>query len=383
MGVRRAWLKGMRWRGAVRMRHAAAAGGLAAAALWLWSEGGASTFPVAYVVCGGDYRSESRAYRVDLLAGELTDVSEPLEWVGAPHHLAYDAVRSRLYFASMNKKWSPPMWPVTSLRAGSGEFEVAGRFPTSRENNLLEKARAGEAPPSRKMMAEPMREAYRVVVSPDGRELYVSYGRLYKDTGAIMQVWDADTGEILRGLPSVISRAATWSPDGSHVAAIWPSRGREVNKEGEVVAEASKGGVQVISTRTGEKSPLRHLENNKGMHPPWGRIEEPLVYLFYWNALLGAVRAYDRDTGEVLSELEMHQLTGLHMAGTPSIAVLKGGKLIAVSVVDRVMPDETPSSNNGGETEQGYVVLIDVMERREVTRARVGERCTNAVVAYE
>ena len=220
--MKQAWLKGLRWRAPVRMRHAAAAGGLAAAlaaALWLWSEGGASTFPVAYVVCSGDYRSESRAYRVDLLAGELTDVSEPLEWVGAPHHLDYDPVRSRLYFASMNKKWSPPMWPVTSLRAGGGEFEVAGRFPTSRENNLLEKARAGEAPPSWRMG---MPEAYSVIVSPDGRELYVSYGGL-SDTGMLAEVWDADTGEILRGLPSVISSEDPWSPDGNHVAVIWPS----------------------------------------------------------------------------------------------------------------------------------------------------------------
>jgi len=232
-------------------------------------------------------------------------------------------------------------------------------------------------------MAEPMREAYRVVVSPDGRELYVSYGGLYKDTGAIMQVWDADTGEVLRGMPSVISRAATWSPDGSHVAAIWPSHGREVNNDGEVVAEASKGGVQVISTRTGEKSPLRHLENNKGMHPPWGRIEEPLIYLFYWNALLGALRAYDRDTGEVLSELEIHGLTGLDMAGKPEVAVLEGGKLIAVSVVERLPPIVYHWPNSVVEQEQGYVVLIDVMQRREVSRTRVGERCTNAVVAYE
>ena len=381
--MKQAWLKGLRWRAPVRMRHAAAAGGLAAAlaaALWLWSEGGASTFPVAYVVCSGDYRSESRAYRVDLLAGELTDVSEPLEWVGAPHHLDYDPVRSRLYFASMNKKWSPPMWPVTSLRAGGGEFEVAGRFPTSRENNLLEKARAGEAPPSWRMG---MPEAYSVIVSPDGRELYVSYGGL-SDTGMLAEVWDADTGEILRGLPSVISSEDPWSPDGNHVAVIWPSYDGEASKRGNIADAAFRGGVEVISTQTGEKSPARHLENNKGMHPPWGRIEGPLIYLFPWNMDSGELRVYDRDTGEVLSELEIRQLTGLRLGGgRPEVAALEGGRLIAVSVVDRVMPDEAPLSNNGGETEQGYVVLIDVMERREVTRTRVGERCTNAVVAYE
>ncbi len=184
---------------AVRMRHAAAAGGLAAVlaatALWLWSEGGASTFPVAYVVCGGDYRSESRAYRVDLLAGQLTDVSEP--------------------------------------------------------------------------------------VSPDGRELYVSYGGLYKDSGAIMQVWDADTGEVLRGMPTVIESHYEWSADGAHVAEIWPGGDRESVLDGKVIVKKRKGGVSVRSALTGEKLSLRRLEDNKGMHPPWGRIEEPLIYLFY------------------------------------------------------------------------------------------------------
>ncbi len=382
--MRQAWLKGLPLARAVRMRHAVAAGGLAvalaAAALWLWSEREPPAAPVAYVLCGDDLLDEIRAYRVDLLAGELTDVSEPLEWVGAPNHLAYDPVRSRLYFASMNKKWSPPMWPVTSLRVGGGEFEVAGRFPTNRENNLLEKARAGEAPPNWRMG---MREAYKVIVSPDGRELYVSYGGLYKDTGAIMQVWDADTGEVLRGLPTVIESHYEWSVDGAHVAEIWPGGDRESVLDGKVIVKKRKGGVSVRSALTGEKLSLRRLEDNKGMHPPWGRIEEPLIYLFPRNTDLGEVRVFDRDTGRMISRFKVRELTGLHMAGSPEIAVLKGGKLIAVSVVERLPPIVYHWPNSVVTQEQGYVVLIDVMQQREVSRIQVGARCTNAVVAYE
>jgi len=367
--------------GALRTRHIVLAGGLLAVlvaiASWLWNEGEPPASPVAYVLCGNDSLIESRAYRVDLLAGELAGVSGPIEWLGQPFHLAYDRVRSRLYIASMHNRWLRGMWPVTALRARGGEFEVVNRFSTNREENLLARARAGEKPPNKLIS-----EAYRVIVSPDGSDLYVSYSGL-SDTGAIMQVWDAETGKILRGLPSVISRAATWSPDGNHVGAIWPSHDREVNKDGDLVNKSSRGGVRVISTRTGEKSPLQHLEDNKGLHPPWGRIDEPLIYLFYWNALLGALRVYDRDTGEVLSELEIHGLTGLDMAGKPEVAVLEGGRLIAVSAVERTMPNESPSPNSGVRQERGYVVLIDVMERREVSRTQVGARCSNAVVAYE
>ncbi|MCY4156685.1 MAG: hypothetical protein OXF66_04520 [Gammaproteobacteria bacterium] len=354
---------------------------LALAALWLLNKGEAQASPMAYVLCGDDLLDEIRAYRVDLLAGELTNVSEPVEWLGQPHHLAYDPVRSRLYVASMNKKWSPPMWPVTSLRVGGGEFEVAGRFPTNRDGNLLEKARAGEAPPGRKMMAEAMREAYKVIVSPDGRELYVSYGGL-SDTGMLVEVWDADTGETLRTLPHAIESRDEWSPNGDYVAEIWPGGDREIDQDGNVIVKKRKGGVSVSSTQTEERLAPKYLEENKGMHPPWGRIEEPLIYLFPRNMSLGEIRVFDRDIGSMISQFKVRELTGLDL-GKPSIAVLEGGRQIAVSAVKRTEAPESYPPRSLGFKREGYVVLIDVMDRREVTRTRVGARCTNAVVAYE
>ncbi len=281
----------------------------------------------------------------------------------------------------MNKKWSPPMWPVTSLRVGGGEFEVAGRFPTNRENNLLEKARAGEAPPNWRMG---MREAYKVIVSPDGRELYVSYGGLYKDTGMLVEVWDADTGEALRLLPHPIGSRDAWSPDGDYVAEIWSGGDREIDQDGKIIVKKRKGGVSVSSTRTAERLAPKYLEDNKGMHPPWGRIEEPLIYLFPRNTDLGEVRVFDRDTGRMISRFKVRELTGLNLhLGKPEIAVLEGGGLIAVSAVKRTEAPESYPPRSLGFKRVCYVVLIDVMERREVSRTRVGERCTNAVVAYE
>ncbi|MCY4166014.1 MAG: hypothetical protein OXF03_07705 [Gammaproteobacteria bacterium] len=377
--------KGLAPARAVRARRVVLVCGLVAAlalaALWLLNKGEAQASPMAYVLCGDDLLDEIRAYRVDLLAGELTNVSEPVEWLGQPHHLAYDPVRSRLYVASMNKKWSPPMWPVTSLRVGGGEFEVAGRFPTNRDGNLLEKARAGEAPPGRKMMAEAMREAYKVIVSPDGRELYVSYGGL-SDTGMLVEVWDADTGETLRTLPHAIESRDEWSPNGDYVAEIWPGGDREIDQDGNVIVKKRKGGVSVSSTQTEERLAPKYLEENKGMHPPWGRIEEPLIYLFPRNMSLGEIRVFDRDIGSMISQFKVRELTGLDL-GKPSIAVLEGGRQIAVSAVKRTEAPESYPPRSLGFKREGYVVLIDVMDRREVTRTRVGARCTNAVVAYE
>ncbi len=374
--------KGLQSARASRARLVVLAYGLAAAAallaFWLWNEREAPASPVAYVLCGDDLLNEIRAYRVDLLAGEMTSVSEPIDWLGDPHQIAYDPVHSRLYIASMNKKWSPPMWPVTALRARGGEFEVAARFPANRDNNLLEKARAGKAPDGRS------REVYGIVVSPDGNELYVSYGWLYEETGANMQVWDADTGEILRGLPNFIESHYEWSPDGDYVAQIWPSHDRRVYEDGEAVTKARKGGVRVINMRTDERFGTDYLEDNESLHPPWGRIEEPLVHLFDRAYMEDEeVGVYDRDTGEALSKLGIRQLTGLTLAGNPAIAVLEGGRLIAVAAVKRTEAPESYPPRSLGFRREGYVVLIDVMERREVSRTRVGARCTNAVVAYE
>ena len=350
---------------------------LAVTALWLSNGEEAPTKPMAYVVCGGNQSiSKSRAYRVDLLTGELKGVSEPIDWLGQPWHLAYDPVHSRLYIASMHKMWSN-MWPVTALWAHGGEFKVVNRFSTIRENNVLVQASAEEAPPTRS------KEAYSVLVSPDGNELYVSYGGLLKRTGMLEEVWNANTGEVLRGLSASIDRKYEWSPDGNHVAVIWPSYEYEVNRDGKVTTKTWPGGVVIISTRTGDQSTLRRFEENKDLHPPWGRIDEPYIHFFPDNTSLGDLRIFDRDSGEMISRLQISQLTGLKVGGNPEVAALDGGRLIAVSTVKSTRVEPPSRYYMGSVVEQGYVLLIDVMDQREITRTRVGERCTNVVVAYE
>ena len=339
---------------------------LVATVIWLSKEDEALTSPIAYVVCGDRSFEESRVYRVDLLAGELKEVSDPIDWLGRPSHLAYDPVHSRLYIASMNNRWLRGMWPVTVLSVGGGEFEVLNRFPTNRENELLDKARAGKRPPDMLIQS-----AYRIFVSPDGNELYVGHGGLH-ETKMLTEVWNASTGEVLRQLPTSIPRIHEWSPDGHYVAAIWPSREREVNKDGETTIEKRKGGIRVRSTQTGEKFAPEYLEDNKGLHPPWGRIDEPFIYLSSREWELGKLYAYDRDTGKIISQLEIHQLTGMSLGENAELALLDKGRLIAVSTAKRMEHTESRSGVSGEADIQGYVVLIDVIDRREITRTRVG-----------
>ena len=79
------------------------------------------------------------------------------------------------------------------------------------------------------------------------------------------------------------------------------------------------------------------------------------------------VRVYDRDTGEILSKFNIHDLTGLELWSDP--ASLKMGRLIAASMTTF--------------DKQGYIVLIDVIDQRVITRTKVGLECTNSVIAYE
>lgn len=54
-----------------------------------------------------------------------------------------------------------------------------------------------------------------------------------------------------------------------------------------------------------------------------------------------------------------------------------------MSAAERMTADESSSLINGIGAGPGYAALIDVLEPREIMRARVGARRANAVAAYE
>ncbi len=365
----------------MKRRRTLLAGGLVAllgiVTLWIFKDEEvlASRRPVAYVVCGDDRFQDNRVYRVDLLAGELKGVSDPIARLGNPDHLAFDPVHSRLYIASMSGRSGPNYWPVTVVRVGNGEFEVMNRFTTRSADNSPGGANAGKG-------RNGPYEAYEIVVSPNGNELYVRHGGLV-DSDFLTAVWDSETGQILRLLRMPIQSHYSWSPDGNYVATIWPSARRE-RREGEnIFIEKLPGGVGIVNTHTGETEKINYLQENKGMHPPWSRIDEPLIDFspLEW----GTVGVYDRDTGEIMSEFDIQESTGLVLQSSPigdRSAVLDGGRLFAVSL----RQDQSLrlwDSNEADSDYPSYIVLIDVIDQREITRTLVGQRCSNAVVAYE
>ena len=101
----------------------------------LMAEEASQQRPMAYVVCGDGNFQDNRVYRVDLLAGEVKGVSDPLDWMGKPQHLSFDPVHSRLYIASMRGK-AADYWPVTVVRVRDSQFEVVNRFTTAEDDTL-------------------------------------------------------------------------------------------------------------------------------------------------------------------------------------------------------------------------------------------------------
>lgn len=349
--------------------------------------------PMAYVVCGGDYYDQhSKVYRVDLQAGALLGVSDSIDWLGNAEKLSFDPVRSRLYIASMRGR-SYRYWPVTAVHVKGGTFEVVRRFSTAPDDALPRGAGETRTMKSGETDSRPpntnMNEAYEIVVSRDGKELYVSYGGL-SDTGNLSAVWDSETGEVLRFLPNSIRRSHHWSPDGKQVAAIWPGGERTRRENGQQLTQRWPGGVSVIDVQTGDRA-TTYLEENQGLHPPWRKIEGPFIRVHG----SGRLQAFDRNTGRIISEFNVQEIAGLttHYGGVSwsQPPVLDDGKTIVLNMrcYERAAEKDGsnclwPTPNEGPNIiEHTYVVLIDAIQQTEVTRTEVGVDCSNPALAYE
>ena len=182
-------------------------------------EQASSPRPIAYVVCGDAFYDDVRAYRIDVLAGRVLNISESIEWAGAPQLLVFDPHESRLIIGSDFKparaggESDPYVWPVTVLRVGGGEFQVVNRLAINRENYTAYPANPKKGPPEL-----PQEYVYRLALSPDGNSLYLGHSELAARYGA--EVWDSHSGKTMRWIDAVLVGNEAWSPDGKFAARL-------------------------------------------------------------------------------------------------------------------------------------------------------------------
>ena len=210
--------------------------------------------PIGYVVCGCmDYDPDNRVYRIDLESGQVLSVSEKLQWMGRPNNIALDAARMRLFVASMNGKSSHDFYPMSIIDVANSQAKIIKQL-------AIELDEGREVAINR--FGEKVVEAYNIVLSPDGSELYLSHG----GSDGLRSVLDATTGRVKRNRLELLVRSGytVFSPDGSYAWNFRPYREWQEEVDG-VVRTRKRPGISVIfDTLTGGEKSRITLNSNEG-----------------------------------------------------------------------------------------------------------------------
>ena len=213
-------------------------------------------------------------------------------------------------------------------------------------------------------------DIYAMALSPSGDRLFVM-AQPYEGP-AFTPEWPAGKGlakVVVRDGANAILHEHEFSPDGNSVASIWPDRRRTVEDDEGDAAPITWH----VSTRqvTGGERLTRELVGRQGLHPPWGRLEGPLVYLARDHTTnTNRIELYDRDSRERVAEIDVTEITGLGGGYQPQM--LDGTDLLAVMAVD--------PTDRIGDRLQAYVLVFDIVTRKVVSKIRVGPGFGNLTV---
>ena len=160
---------------------------------------------------------------------------------------------------------------------------------------------------------------------------------------------------------STIDARYEFSPDGKHVADIRVA-GKRVDEDGDgnTISMEWAGSVSIRAT-SGGLWERKELVANRGLHPPWGRIEGPLVNVSPESGR-HRIDLYDRDSGERVVEIDVPKTTGLGGVYWPKI--LQGTDLIAFFANDPGAPL--------GDSLQAYVLVMNVVTQKVIAKIAVG-----------
>ena len=318
----------------------ALAAGLLAAMYYI---GGAPARPqLVYVAC-----SDKRVYAVDLASGEVVARSNPIEGMGMPKSVVFVAETSRLYIGSQWDYAHNDYYPLVAVDVGDG-FDVVGRYTLDPEQDAID--------PSTRMDVYPV---YRVVASETSNQLYLMYAGYGGGGNAIFDM----TSERIVGRTSRPVRPSTVvSSDGSQAADVWPSISRTINGETTVFPS----GVAVWDITTGEIISQVELEDNRGLQPPWETLSSPLLYRASGTNLHNL---YDRDSGQIISTIDLRELTGMYSSESEDEPVLIEGTTRMVAPMDMVLPSDAP---RGPSPVRGFLVVLDYVSGEIVKTIEVG-----------
>ena len=291
----------------------ALAAGLLAVVLFIG--GGSARQQLVYVAC-----EDKRVYAVDLASGTVVSISNPIEELGRPTSLVFVEDTSRLYIGSQWNRLREDYYPLVTVDVGDG-FDVVGRYTLDPERDAIDPSTPKDADPVFQIVAsETSDHLYLMYASPD-------YG------GGVATIFDMVAGRIVSKTGRPVGPNTAISADGSQAADIWPESSRTIDGETTVFP----GGVAVWDLMTGEITFQIELEDNRGLQPPWEKLSSPLL------SRVGGTdtfNLYDRDSGQVISTMDLRELTGMGFGADSGVPVLIEGSTRVVVPRGMELPDE-------------------------------------------
>ncbi len=297
----------------------------------------------AYVVC-----EDKRLYIIDLSNNEVILRSGILSELGRPTSIAIGTKQKRLFIANELGSGQLKYSPIVVFDINTSQVRTMGQF------DLIVDRRFGAF--------GGVSAVYEVVVSPDGKRLYLGYSHPNYARGTT--VVNSETGEIVGMLDFIITANSIFSPDGKQVAEIWPGGNKSVENDGRMSLKKWSAGVAVYDIEQNKMISRKEVEKDKvGLFPPWNKIEGPLLYITN-NKMLTAV---DRDRGTPIYEIDLSNISqGLAVFTRYPLTIGNGEKAIVTMV-----------SKDG----KWYVAVVDLRKKEVVGNIRIGANPTNIVLS--
>jgi len=296
----------------------------------------------AYVAC-----EDRRIYKVDIDKGEIVSKSDEIKDMGRPTAIDMDKINGKLYVASERGHWQLRYSPIIVIDIKSQPMKMINKFDL-----IVEKSDN----PYTNVSA-----VYEIVVSPDGKYLYAGYAHPKYSKGTT--VIDTQTGMIIGHLDFVIDERSIFSTDGSQIANIWPGGSKFIKKNGQEIERRWDGGVAVYDINRNQMISKKGAKRDKiGLHPPWKKISYPLFVISNYKYL----KAIDRDSGNILYEIKLGEVTGGSSTSRRPLVIDNGSKVV-FSIL--------------GQGWQGYIVVIDLVNKALIKKIPVGLGPTNVVLS--
>jgi DNA-binding beta-propeller fold protein YncE len=303
----------------------------------------------AYVAC-----EDKRIYKIDLLKNKLINRTEEIIEIGRPTTIDIDPKNKKLFVGSERGHWQKYYSPIVALEIGTSSMKVSSCFDLVVEKGIGDFIGVFAV--------------YEIRVSPDGNELYVGYAHPKYSKGST--IVNSRTGKIIKGLNFHINKGSIFSSTGREVCNIWPGGSKEIAlSPGKKKIKRWEGGIAVYDIVQNKRIILQRMpkafkkKSTISLNPPWEKIKTPLSIIEEWKIL----KQIDRDNGDLISVLDLKNMTKGLTTSVKYPTIFSNGHKAIIPMI--------------GKNYQGYVVIIDLKNKKITAKIEVGRSPTNIVLS--